>query len=206
MNEWDDFDNDDSDEFERRLRGSKRESTRRLRQAQKITKEEEIEAEIARKHIGSDRRAQEKQLKRKFAELKRIADALNIKSILQTLSQSCAYDCWGPDVASEKSRLCMGIFLNFIDRPVNAPPLDPAQPQLPRLVGVWLYYANSPGDQVRIAVGTRSSEETDQDLRAYPPRQDTRFLTLDYAPGRHSHVQDQIEATLQKWGNQEQKI
>jgi hypothetical protein len=188
-------------EFERRLRGVKRETTKRQRSAQKQARLDLIEEEYGSRGRGTDRRARVKEAKRKYAELKRIADKLEIKQMLQNLGQSAKFHCWGPDVASEKTRLSIGVFLNYTDKPIDqAVPKDAPAQWTPKLFGVWLYLSSASEDQIYVVVGAKTPEEdAGQAERSLPPRRDERLMTIPYAAAEHDRVQEQIRSALMNW-------
>lgn len=185
-------------EFERRQRGAERETAKRQRQAEKDLRETLLEEEIARKQ-GADKRALEKQRKRRYTELKRLADSLEIKAALQTVTGTVGCDCWGPDVASDKSVPCLGVFVNYLaDNNTKGQALT-AQAQPPRLFGVWLFFARAAREEITLAIGTKADDDGGQVDRARPPIQADRVLTLRYAEAQHDQIQAQIQTTLLEW-------
>ncbi len=191
---------DEQLEFERRQRSAKRESTKRQRTEKKLARLELIEEEYSGRTKGTDRRAQEKRIKRKYAELKRIADNLAIKSTLQSLSKAVTYDCWGPDVASDKSRPSIGIFMNYTDRPIELVAANDSSTQwTPKLFGAWLHLPNQSLDQVYVVIGIKTSQEDSQEERSQPPPQETRLLTIPYLESAHSEIQAQVKTALLEW-------
>lgn len=183
-------------DFERRQMAAKRESARRKRRAEKVIRETMLEDEIARKH-GADKRALEKQRKRRYNELKKLADTLDIKTTLQAVTSSVGCDCWGPDVAGDKNVPCLGVFVNYLTETPEQP-LSP-QVQPPRLFGVWLFFARSAKEEITLVVGTKTDDDTGQSDRARPPAQADRVLVLRYRAGDHDQVQSQIKAALLDW-------
>ncbi len=195
------FIEEEPNEFQRRQRGAKRESAKRQRAAQKQARQDLIEEEFGSRSRDNDRRAREKESKRRFTELKRIADQLEIKHLLHLVSQSAQYDCWGPDVASEKTRPSIGIFLNYTDRPINqVVTAESPIKWIPKLFGVWLYLPNPNEDQVYLTVGTKDpGEDMSQSGRSLPPSRKDCLLTIPYAAAEHSHIQERIQTALLNW-------
>lgn len=191
---------EEPNEFERRQRGAKRETAKRKRAAEKVRRQELQENEISRK-ASTDKRAQAKELKRRYSELKRIANTLDIKEILEQLAENCAYTCWGPDLASDKTKPYLGVFLNYTEHPLETMAGDSDQQLTPALVGVWLFYAGPRQDQVYLTVGTHlTTPETNHQEQAAPPPKAQRLLTLPYLPSDHSVLHDQVSTALLAWG------
>ncbi len=185
-----DFEVDEATEFARRQQGVKRESAKRMRAAEKSVRQER-EGELSQLNKHKDRRAIDKASKRRFAELKRIANELAIKQTLQKLSENSSQICWGPDVVSDKERPSVGVVLNYTDQ---------SQPQTaggvltPSLFGAWLYNA---GAEIIVTVGSKEAEDAaSQTERARPPRQDRCVLRLTYNEENHNSLQEKLTAAL----------
>ncbi len=186
---------DEQIEFARRLQGEKRETVKREREQQKFARQE-MESELNQQSHNRDRRALEKDLKRKQNELKRVADTLNIKLTLQRLSSAVSVVCWGPDVASDKTRPSIGVFLNYTPTPLaNSLPTEHTH----SLFGVWLYMAGS-SDQIQIVIGSkRLADDAGQAERATAPGRDKWQFATPYKAGSHAEIQSKIEQALLAW-------
>lgn len=196
----DDFDlipEEEARQIERRRIRLQREAEKR----QQREPERESDSGIFEKERGVDRHLLQKQRKRRYAELKRIAGSLNIKAELQELSQVCKYNCWGPDTAGDKERLTLGIFLNYIDNEGTAH-ADPPQRVDPRLFGVWFYFSDQDTEAVRIVVGDKDTDGDDDTPRpeSQPPAESACLLALDYTADAHDNIQAQIGSALRRWG------
>lgn len=189
-----DFD-DEQNEFARRLQGAKRETVKREREQQKFARQE-MESELNQQSHNRDRRALEKDLKRKHNELKRVADTLSIKQTLQRLSGAVSVVCWGPDVASDKARPSIGVFLNYTPVPLaNSIPAEHTH----SLFGVWLYMAGS-SDQIQIVIGSKHlADDAEQSERATVPGRDSWLFATPYKSGSHADIQSRIEQALLAW-------
>lgn len=191
---------EDKLEFERRQRSAKRESAKRHRSEKKLARMELIEEQYSGRSKGTDRRAQEKHLKRKYAELKRIAEKLAIKPTLQKMTQTVTYDCWGPDVASDKTQPSIGIFLNYTDRPIEQVAVsDTSTEWTPKLFGAWLHLLDATGDQIQVAVGIKTSQVDGQEERSQPPPKDACLLTIPYLETAHDTIQAKVHKALLDW-------
>ncbi len=178
---------DDASEFERRQQGVKRESVKRARTAQKEMREER-DTELQSSRL-TDRRAIEKELKRRYNDLKRIAEQLGIKQALQALNDKTRTTCWGPDVISDKNRPSIGVVLNYLGDSVGGGANPPSS-----LFGTWLYYRDN---RVMIAVGNKVVAETDSHVQhAIPPSQRNRILEVPYDETRHAVVSEQITKAI----------
>ncbi|GAB4570218.1 MAG: hypothetical protein Kow0077_03900 [Anaerolineae bacterium] len=180
-------DDEESGEFLRRQQGAKRESAKRARALQKQMREErdpDFSANRAR-----DKRAKEKETKRRYNELKRLAETLGIKSALQQLNAQTKTTCWGPDVISDKSRPSIGIVLNYVAE--QAPNMAST---LPALFGAWLYYQNQ---RVMIAVANRTPREDDSHVQqAQPPDREERIAEMVYEASDHDRVRSRVAETI----------
>lgn len=191
--DWDSMPEDDeSNEFERRQQGAKRESAKRARSAEKELREER-EAEFA-SNVRTDKRAQQKNLKRRVTELKRVADQLNIKGALQEINNDSQMTAWGPDVISNKNRPSLAVVLNFIPDTSSAHEVTPT----PELFGAWLYYLNN---QVTIAVATKASGETDSHSeQANPPSRNERIFEITYNDMQSDTIRERISQIMRSQG------
>lgn len=181
-------DDDEALEFERRQLGAKRETAKRARSVQKqIRQEREAEFSVRRQ---TDKRALEKDVKRRFNELKRVADQLGLKRTLEAVNIQSHTTTWGPDVISDKNRPSIGVVLNFLDEK----PGGVAGPATPSLFGAWLSYRDR---RITIAVGTKAAEGSDSHLQnAAPPDKRHCFLEVPYDGDQHDGIQNQVSAAL----------
>ena len=194
--DWSEDDQEETNEFARRQEGAKRETVKREREMQKIMRQE-MEGELSQRSQNRDRRAQEKDIKRRYNELKRVADTLGIKRALQQVTDTATFTCWGPDVASDKKRPSIGVFLNYTPGPLSG---GNTAEQTLSLFGAWLYLPNPADEQIRIVVGSkRLALDSEQWERARAPERDACVLTAHYQPKNHDDIQAQIEQALANW-------
>jgi hypothetical protein len=194
--DWSSTEAEEPNEFARRLEGEKRESAKREREMQKIVRQDQ-EGELSQRSPNRDRRAQEKDIKRRYNELKRVADTLGIKQALQRVSSTASFTCWGPDVASDKKRPCVGVFLNYTPGPLAGGNIAE---QTLSLFGAWLYLPNPADEQIHIVVGSkRLALDSEQWERARAPERAACVLTTHYQPSNHDDIQAQIEQALLNW-------
>ncbi|MBN2472268.1 MAG: hypothetical protein JXN59_16205 [Anaerolineae bacterium] len=181
-------DDEDTIEFERRQLGAKRETAKRARSVQKQIRQER-EAEFTGRR-QTDKRALEKEIKRRFNELKRIADQLGLKQTLQEVNTRSQTTTWGPDVISDKNRPSVGVVLNYLDdtRSGNTGPATPS------LFGAWLAYRDR---RITITVGTKASQDNNSLLQnAAPPDKRHCILEVAYDGEEHDGIQNQIATAL----------
>jgi len=189
-------DAEEPNEFARRQEGAKRETVKREREMQKFMRQDQ-EGELNQRSQNRDRRAQEKDIKRRYNELKRVADTLGIKHALQRVSDAASFTCWGPDVASDKKRPCIGVFLNYTPEPLSG--VNTAGQTL-SLFGAWLYLPDPTDEQIHIVVGSKNlALDSEQWERAHAPEKNARVLTTHYQPNDHDAIQAQIEQVLVNW-------
>lgn len=194
--DWSSSETEEPNEFARRLEGAKRENAKREREMQKLMRQDQ-EGELSQRNQNRDRRAQEKDLKRRYNELKRVADMLGIKQALQRVSDTASFACWGPDVASDKKRPSLGVFLNYTPGPLSGG--NTAEQNL-SLFGAWLYLPNPADEQIHIVVGSKSlALDSEQWERARAPEQSACVLTTHYRSSNHDAIQAQIEQALANW-------
>ncbi len=180
-------DDEDTLEFARRQMGAKRETVKRARSVQKQIRQER-EAEFSGRR-QTDKRALEKEVKRRFNELKRVADQLGLKQTLQEVNIQSHTTTWGPDIISDKNRPSIGVVLNFLDEVPGG-----GGPATPSLFGAWLSYRDR---RITIAVGTKASEKSDSHLQnAAPPDKRHCILEMAYDGDQHDGIQDKIAAAL----------
>jgi hypothetical protein len=196
-NSDDTFNQDETVDFERRQQSAKRESDRRARTAEKLARQE-MEGELTRKSQVVDKRVLEKERKRHYKTLKKLADQLSLKKLLEDVSVCSAVNCWGPDVVSDKERPSLGIVLNYTTEPPLPPGADPANPPVPGLFGAWLYMSS--GDtMIAVGVKTPTAEDT-VTSHAHPPLQDQCSLTVSYNSAAHDAIQQQVKTALEQTG------
>lgn len=185
-------DGEDGNEFIRRQQGEIRETVKRQRAAQKLVRLEREEELTERAY--TDRRASEKDRKRLYNDLKRLAEALGIKQTLQHLNRTTCQTCWGPDIISDKERPSLGIVLNYAGRLEPAGEAPAVENRIARLFGAWLYFS---GNRVVIAVASKQPGENDTQIdHAAPPARDTAVLVIPYDPAHHDHVRQQVTQAL----------
>ena len=102
--DWSSNDADETNDFARRQEGAKRETVKREREMQKIIRQDQ-EGELIQRNQNRDRRALEKDTKRRYNELKRIADTLGIKQALQRVSEPLLRDVARHDACPARRQL-----------------------------------------------------------------------------------------------------
>ena len=186
---WD-IPNDDEEavEFERRQLGAKRENAKRARSDQKQIRQER-EAEFSGRR-QTDKRALEKETKRRFNELKRVAEQLGLKATLQELDRTSRTTTWGPDVISDKNRPSVGVVLNFL----RTAPGSTAGQATPSLFGAWLSYRDR---KIFVSVGTKTADENNSHAQnAAPPGKGLCVLEVSYEDNQHDALQARISEAL----------
>ncbi len=185
-------DGEDGSEFIRRQQGEIRETVKRQRADQKLVRLEREEAFTERAY--ADRRATEKDRKRLYNDLKRLAEALGIKQTLQHLNRTTCLTCWGPDIVSDKERPSLGIVLNYTGRLGPASETPVVENRIAKLFGAWLYFS---GNRVVIAVASKQPGENDTQIdHATPPARETTYLVIPYDAAHHDHVRQQVTQAL----------
>lgn len=185
-NFFEDF--DDGDQEQRREQRKKREEEKRRREQQRAFAET-LEA------LEDDVQEGRPRAKRKPADLKKLAKDLNLKQLVDDVIQISSLSCWGPEVATEKNVVCMGIYLNYLDGQ-NGDADTQVETNIMHHFGIWLYEV---GNRLQISIGTKSHDRDDAWDPARPPAKEHILLTLGYHPDRHEQLQQQINAALQGW-------
>jgi len=185
-------DSEDGSEFVRRQQGEIRETVKRQRAAQKLVRLEREEEFTDRANM--DRRATEKDRKRLYNELKRLAEALGIKQTLQQLNRTTCLTCWGPDVVSDKERPSLGIVLNYAGRLAADSAVPAGEGRIARLFGAWLYLS---GNRIVIAIANKQPAEHDTQIdHATPPGREAAILVIPYDAAHHDTVRQQVTQAL----------
>lgn len=182
---------DDVTDFARREQGAKRETVKRARTAEKQLREER-DAEFSSRRT-TDKRAIEKDLKRRYNDLKRLANQLGIKDALQDLNNESQMTSWGPDVIGNKTQPSLAVVLNYL----SEPGAGGAQPST-SLFGAWLYFQN---DQAMITVATKTPTETESHSeQASPPAQRDCILVEPYDAAHHDAIRDRVFEAIRTQG------